>query len=160
MMAALENENSTLPYHFFRLRLGPTASILGSMVQAVHPASDELKAYSFGLLSDADSCKIEEHLLTCVLCQQETAFMDQEGVRRAAASAQSFKPLRSIHITEDGPIFGAIHCTNDGRWVARHWGRQLDGGRVCGSVEAADEYLTESFQQMFPEHQCTRQCRD
>jgi hypothetical protein len=30
--------------------------------------------------------------------------------------------LRAIHITEDGPIFGAVHNGPDGKWVARHLG--------------------------------------
>jgi hypothetical protein len=33
-------------------------------------------------------------------------------------------------------------------------------GRVCDSVEDANAYLMESFQQMFPEHVCSEQCRE
>jgi hypothetical protein len=44
--------------------------------------------------------------------------------------------------------------------VARHWGRQLDGGRTCDSVEEANAYLMESFQQMFPKHECSEHCRE
>src|ERR1039458_9943785 len=57
-----------------------------------------------------------------------------------------------------GPIFGAVHIGTDGKWLARHWGRQLDGGRICSSVDEADAYLMDSFWQMFPGHECSQQC--
>jgi hypothetical protein len=53
-----------------------------------------------------------------------------------------------------------MHSGADGKWVVRHWGRQLDGGRICASVEEANAYLMESFKQMFPEHVCSEQCRE
>ena len=132
----------------------------GAMVQEVHFSPDELEAYSLGLSSDADLEKVEEHLLICERCQNELALTDQYGraMRKAVSSPQTGKRLRSIHITKDGPVFGAMHSGADGKWVARHWGRQLDGGRICDSVEGANAYLMESFQQMFPEHVCLEQC--
>ena len=122
------------------------------MVQEVHPESDELEAYALGLSTDANLEKVEEHLLLCLRCQNELT------MQKAVAAPDNRRRLRSIHITEDGPIFGAMHCGADGKWIARHWGRQLDGRRVCDSVEEANAYLTESFRQMFPEHLCARQC--
>jgi hypothetical protein len=130
------------------------------MVPEVHPSSDELEAYALGLWSDADLEKVEEHLLICERCQNELARTDQfiRAMKSAAAALRTGKRLRAIHITKDGPIFGAVHNGPDGKWVARHWGRQLDGSRICGSVEEANAYLMESFRQMFPEHVCSEQC--
>jgi hypothetical protein len=68
------------------------------------------------------------------------------------------KRLHSIHATQDGPVFGALHRRALGKWMARHWGAQLDGGRMVDSAEEAKEYLTESFHQMFPDHTCSEQC--
>jgi hypothetical protein len=104
--------------------------------------------------------KIGEHLLTCERCQNELALTDRyiQAMKRAAASPEINRRLRSIHITEDGPIFGTMHQREDGKWLARHWGKQIDGWRVCDSVEAAYEYLRESFHQMFPEHVCSEKC--
>ena len=131
------------------------------MLQEVHPLSDELEGYFLGTSSNADLEKIEEHLLICERCQNELALTGQHvrTRKRAAALPEKGKRLRSIHITEDGPIFGAMHTGADGKWIARHWGRQLDGVRICGSAEDANEYLTESFRQMFPEHLCSGQCQ-
>src|SRR5471030_2138014 len=123
------------------------------MVHKVHPSSDELEGYSVGLSSEAGLGQVEEHLLICERCQNDLVF------KKTAAAPDTRRRLRSVHITEDGPIFGAMHCGADGKWEARHWGRQLDGGRMCDSVEDANAYLMESFQQMFPEHVCSEQCR-
>ena len=129
------------------------ATIRVSMIQEVHPSFDELEAYSIGLSSDADLLKVEDHLLICKRCQNEFALKTPTTVPDAG------KWLRSVHLTEDGPIFGAMHSRADGKWVARHWGKQLDGCQICDSLEEANQYLTESFCQMFPEHLCSEQCR-
>jgi hypothetical protein len=128
----------------------------------VHPSSDEMEAYSLGLSSDADLEIVEEHLLVCERCQNELALTDQyiRAMKRALASPQTGRRLRSIHITEDGPVFGAMHRGAHGKWIARHWGRQLEGGRISDSAEDANAYLMESFRQMFPEHVCSEQCRE
>jgi hypothetical protein len=135
-----------------RVRL--TVITLESMVYEPHSSSEELEAYSLGLSPDANLERVEEHLLICERCQDELALTD----RFSRVSSETAKRLRSIHITEDGPIFGAMHRGADGKWIARHWGRQLDGGQVCDSVDEANAYLTESFRQMFPEHLCSGQC--
>ena len=132
-----------------------------SMVFEPHVSSDELEAYSLGLSSDADVERVEEHLLICETCQSELALTDQyvQAMKKAAAAPDAVKRLRSIHITEDGPLFGATHKRADGKWIARHWGGQLDARRICDSVKEATDYLTESFHQMFPEHVCAGRCR-
>jgi hypothetical protein len=131
------------------------------MLQELHPTSDDLETYSLGVSSEADPEKVEQHLLFCQRCQNELALSDQyiRATKDAVAPFETMKRLRSIHITEDGPIFGAVHCGADGKWVARHRGRQLNGLRVCESGEEANEYLTDSFRQMFPENLYTERCR-
>lgn len=124
-----------------------------SMVEDVHPGGDELKAYGLGTPFDADLERVEVHLRVCRWCQNELA-------RRRLVELGDPRRLRSVHITEDGPIFGALHFGTEGRWMARHWGWQLDGYRICESMEEADAYLTKSFQEMFPEHLCSGLCSD
>lgn len=123
------------------------------MVREGHPASAELEAYALGTSSTATLEKVEEHLRFCERCQKELA------MQNAIAAPHNRRRLRSIHITEDGPLFGATHKRADGKWIARHWGGQLDGRRICDSVKEATDYLTESFHQMFPEHVCAGRCR-
>ena len=96
----------------------------GSMVFEPHLSSDEMEAYSLGRSSDADLEKVEEHLLICERCQNELALTDQfiRAMKSAAAALRTGKRLRAIHITEDGPIFGAVHNGPDEKWVARHLG--------------------------------------
>jgi hypothetical protein len=80
-------------------------------------------------------------------------------MKMASASPITGTQLRSVHITEEGPIFGAVHNGADGKWEARHWGKELNGSWICDSIDEANVYLIESFQQMFSEHVCTAQCR-
>jgi hypothetical protein len=146
------------PPHVFAARC--YHSIL--MAKEEHPSADELETYALGSCSNADLEKVEEHLFICERCQDELALTDHyiQAMKGAAAAPEIGKRLRSIHTTEDGPIFGAIHCGADGKWIARHWGGQLDGRRICDSVEEANAYLMESFWQMFPEHVCSEWCRE
>jgi hypothetical protein len=65
---------------------------------------------------------------------------------------------RFTHDTEDGLIASEATRLGRGKWFAHHWGPQLDGGTTTPTLREANAYLTESFQQMFPEHQCTKQC--
>jgi hypothetical protein len=66
--------------------------------------------------------------------------------------------VNTIHFTDDGPIYSRATRLKTGRVMARHWGTELDGGRVCRSVSAAKSHLTQSFVQMFPEHRCEGRC--
>ena len=68
------------------------------------------------------------------------------------------KPLAFIHDTADGLIYSKVERRGR-KWIARHWGDQLDGIRECGSVREANEYALTSFHEMFPEHRCTERCR-
>ena len=123
------------------------------MVQELHPAFAELESYALGTWSTAVLERVEDHLRCCERCQNELA------VRIASAAPDNRRRLRSIHITEDGPIFGTIRYVAARKWIARHWGGQIDGCRTFESVKEATAYLTESFQQMFPQHACAGSCR-
>ena len=61
---------------------------------------------------------------------------------------------RFVHDTEDGLIVSEAKQLGENEWLAHHWGPQLDGGGTFRSLGAAMTYLRESFEQMFPEHQC------
>ena len=62
-----------------------------------------------------------------------------------------------VHDTADGMVHSKVERQRR-KWIARHWGDQLDGMRVCASLRDANEYLVTSFQEMFPEHRCTERC--
>jgi hypothetical protein len=66
--------------------------------------------------------------------------------------------VNHIHSTEDGLIYSRATKLAAGRVMARHWGRDLHGGRTLGSVPAARKYLIDSFSQMYPEHTCDGAC--
>src|SRR5690348_12429883 len=98
------------------------------MIQEVHPTPDNLEGYATGRLTEPESVRVEEHLLICEQCQNELALTDRyvQAVKNVLSGMGAMvRRLRSVHITEDGPIFGAMHGTEDGKWVARHWGSQL-----------------------------------
>lgn len=67
---------------------------------------------------------------------------------------------RFIHETQDGLIVSETTRLGRGKWLAHHWGPQLDGARNTKTLKDGMTYLIESFQQMFPEHQCTERCED
>jgi hypothetical protein len=130
------------------------------MSRDAHPSAEDLEVYAMGRSLDVDIERIQTHLLICDRCQMELAQSDHyiRAVKCGAALLEATRQFRSVHFTEDGLIFGASHERADGKWVARHWGKQLQGMRVCDSVEEANAYLRESFQQMFPEHVCSERC--
>jgi hypothetical protein len=132
------------------------------MIFEPHPSREALRAYSCGLAVDRKLGEVEGHLFICQICQDKLvlASQDEQRVKSPDNVQRRANRLRSIHITEDGPIFAAMHKEVAGKWVALHWGRQLSGRRICGSVDEANEYLTESFQQMFPDHRCSEWCSD
>ncbi len=130
------------------------------MFEAPHPLPDVLEDYALGRTSESAAEKVEIHLLYCGRCQDELSRTEEyiRAMKSAAAEAGPVRRLRSLHFTSDGPIFGAIHPLPNGKWMARHWGKQLQGGTSCSTLEEANAYLLESFQQMFPEHVCLPDC--
>ena len=134
--------------------------MLGMRTQ--HPSDGELERISVGLLNRADSCRVQRHLYRCAACQGRLIAIETEGGRThqpiVPAAEDPNAPLAFIHYTADGPF----HSQSEpylGIWRARHWGKSLYGMHICKSVSEANEYLTTSFIQMFPEHRCNERCR-
>ena len=110
---------------------------------AEHISYGMLEEYSLDKLAESAVPAVEEHLLVCDHCR---AWLD------------AIEPVNFLHFTEDGPIYSRATLLATGQVMARHWGKSLDGGRVCGSVSAARKYLSQSFAQMYPEHKCGAKC--
>jgi hypothetical protein len=56
----------------------------------VHPSGDALEEYTFRRLSEAETDALEEHLLTCVTCQEAFYQIDQFSAAIRAAAWQDF----------------------------------------------------------------------
>ena len=108
-----------------------------------HVLEGALEEYSLDELVDSRVGAVEEHLRVCDSCR---------------ARLEAIEPVNFVHFTEDGPVYSRATRLTTGKVMARHWGRDMDGGRVFGSVSAARKYLSEFFSQMFPEHKCTVPC--
>ena len=108
-----------------------------------HISDGALEEYSLDTLAESRVALIEEHLQVCEHCR---------------ARLEAIEPLNFVHFTEDGPILSRATKLATGKVMARHWGKELDGGRVFEDVSAAMKYLSESFSQMFPEHSCESGC--
>ena len=120
-----------------------------------HIESGVLELYALGRLAEPVLGRVKEHLLTCEACRQDVDSCDRGiGTRRG-----SLVPMSFVHETEDGPIYSHTTPGPGGGWVARHWGRELDGGRTCQTILDANEYLLVSFAEMFPEHECGPGCQ-
>lgn len=110
---------------------------------ADHISPGSLEEYSLDKLPESSLAVVEEHLLVCDECR---------------AWLEVIEPVNYVHFTKDGPVYLRATLLTTGKVMARHWGKNLNGGRVCESVAAARKYLSESFSQMFPEHRCTSKC--
>jgi len=64
------------------------------------------------------------------------------------------------HQTKAGPVRLEVRRGGSGRWLARYWGEQLEGGREFRSFKAANGWMRRCFQELFPEHRCRRGCRE
>lgn len=91
--------------------------------------------------------------------------MQRRGSRRTPADLRQLRawldaiePVNYVHFTEDGPVYSRATLLTTGKVMARHWGKELDVGKVCESVSAARRYVNASFCQMFPEHTCKGSC--
>lgn len=108
-----------------------------------HISGTSLEEYSLDRLTKILHGTVEEHLLICAYCRNRLA---------------AIEPLNFVHMTEDGPIYSRVTRLMIGQVIARHWGKELDGMRICGSVALARKYLDNSFSKMFPEHSCESSC--
>ena len=106
-----------------------------------HISDGVLQEYSLETL--AKPVYTKRHLLACTYCRNRL---------------EAIEPANFVHFTEDGLVYLRATRLPTGKVMARHWGKELDGGRVCGSVSAAKSYLSESFSEMFPEHSCGGEC--
>lgn len=107
-----------------------------------HISDGVLEQYSLETLAEP-RLSVKKHLLACAYCRTRL---------------EAIEPVNFVHFTEDGPIYSRATKLTTGKVMARHWGKELDGGRLCGSVSVAKAYLKESFSQMFPEHSCEGEC--
>jgi len=108
-----------------------------------HISDAAFEEYSLDKLKESSVAAVEGHLRVCDHCRTRL---------------KAIEPVNFIHFTDDGPIFSRATKLATGKVMARHWGKELDGGRVFGDASAAMKYLSESFSQMFPEHSCEGQC--
>ena len=114
------------------------------MKDAIDHISDAaLEEYSLDKFAEWRFAELKEHLQACDDCR---------------ARLGGIQPLSFIHFTEDGPIYSSATRLRTGKVMARHWGKELDGGRECKSLSAAKRYLNKSFSEMFPEHTCNGTC--
>jgi hypothetical protein len=108
-----------------------------------HQTRADLESYSLGKLAPSPTPGFERHLLICPRCR----------TKLSAIEAYNF-----VHYTMDGPFYSRITRLRTGMFVARHWGRSLEGGKEFRTREGGEAYLVRSFFLLFPEHACTARC--
>jgi hypothetical protein len=108
-----------------------------------HLSDEALEDYSLDKLGGASLAAVEEHLLVCERCRDRLVRIE---------------PVNFLHYTQDGPVYSRVTRLTTGKAMARHWGPDLHGGRIFGSVRDATGYLSDSFSQMYPEHTCDGSC--
>src|SRR3954465_866570 len=131
---------------------------------ATHVSETDIESLALGRLATADSIRVQRHLFKCGDCLKrllalEILFAQKElldGDRSPPPDPR--KPLFVVHDTGDGFIYSKTERRGR-KWLARHWGEHLNGGRECGTMREANEFLAQSFREMFSEHRCTARCR-
>jgi hypothetical protein len=129
-----------------------------------HSISDEqIENLATGKLTTHESIQVQRHIYDCPDCLRrliEVTFVQElAGVGPKPLCVPSTrKPLWFVHDTADGFVYSKVERRGR-KWIARHWGDQLDGMRECASVREANEFVVTSFHEMFPEHRCTDRCR-
>jgi len=126
-----------------------------------HLSETVVQDVALGTSPRGQSLRAQQHMRKCASC---LAWLIAVEAQLGAARDPSLlrvperrHPLFAVHDTIDGLIYSRAELS-DGEWSARHWGRELNGGRRCATLEEANEYLFQSFVQMFPEHRCTPRC--
>ncbi len=128
-----------------------------------HPLEEQIENLATGKLPTHESIQVQRHIYNCPDCLRRlieiTYLQELAGLGpKPLCVPKTRKPLSFVHDTADGFIHAKVERRGR-KWMARHWGDQLDGMRVCASVREANEYVVTSFQEMFPEHRCTERCR-
>lgn len=108
-----------------------------------HIPDHDVEQYSLDKLPSSNSVIIEEHLLVCEYCR---------------ARLLGIEPVNYVHFTDHGPVYSRITTLTTGEMMARHWGDELDLGKVFRNMSDAEQYLNTSFSQMFPKHTCDGRC--
>jgi hypothetical protein len=128
-----------------------------------HPTLAELQGLSMGRVPTSESIRLQRHLFDCPPCLYQ--LLELEAVNEIAERLNSHtpkadrrKPLFVVHDTGDGLIYSRAERLGR-KWIARHWGPQLDGMRECRTMREANEFLEASVFEMFPEHRCTERCQ-
>jgi hypothetical protein len=128
-----------------------------------HVPNRDIERLALGRLTTAESLRVQRHLFKCGDCLKhllalEIMLAEKELLDGGGAPVPDpRKPLFIVHDTGDGFIYSKAERRGR-KWFARHWGQQLDGGRECGTMREANEFLAQSFREMFPEHRCTLRC--
>jgi anti-sigma factor RsiW len=128
----------------------------------VHTTEDEIEQLALGTLTTQDSIRVQRHIFDCPNCLKrliEIAYRQElQGLGpKPMQIPKTRKPLSFVHDTADGLIHSKVERRGR-KWLARHWGEQLDGMRECATVREANEFVVTSFNEMFPEHRCTARC--
>jgi hypothetical protein len=108
-----------------------------------HQSREDVESYSLGRLAASRAAALERHLLICQRCR---------------AKLNAIEPYNFVHYTSDGPFYSRITKLRTGSFIARHWGRSLEGGKEFRTRKGAQAYLARTFSRMFPEHACTARC--
>ena len=136
-------------------------SELGGYVS--HFSAKQIEKLALGELTTAESIRVQTHIYNCPECLKKlvaiTLVQEMQGLGpEPLVLPTTRKPLSFMHDTADGLVFCKVERRGR-KWLALHWGDQIDGTRECASVREANEYAVTSFHQMFPEHRCTVRCK-
>jgi len=108
-----------------------------------HQSGEDLESYSLGKLAPSRTAALERHLLICQRCR---------------AKLNAIEPYNFVHYTSDGRFYSRVTKLRTGTFIARHWGRSLEGGKEFRTRRGAQAYLARTFHRMFQEHICTARC--
>jgi hypothetical protein len=124
-------------------------------LRRAHPKTGKIEDYVLGLLREREAERVKEHLHVCDDCRTSITSLNyyHSGLREALGDA-----VPEVHATKDGLIHNWVELLPDGRWIARHRGSALDGGKEFATEPKAWTYLRRSFREMFPEHRCSKKC--
>jgi len=129
-----------------------------------HPSDEELRGLALGQLATGDSIRVQRHLSRCHEACLNRLIEIELQLRLSGPLSLSHevlcdprRPLFLCHDTADGLFY--LRVERQGRkWLACHWGDQVEGIRECRTMREANERAIQDFRAMFPEHRCTARC--
>jgi hypothetical protein len=127
-----------------------------------HVPDSKIEHLARGGLTTHDSIRVQRHLFACGDCLRrlvavEFRLAQEELLRDRSPVWDKRKPLFIVHDTADGLVYLRVE-KRGWKWIARHWGDQLQGAREFNSMQGANKYAITAFSEMFPEHRCTDRC--